>query len=186
MYKILLDQSKLFECDITIEGASATDTQVRLMIESDNFSICFKGEVDKGRVKIPMSKLKNILKENQQGTISLEVIAEDTFFTPWRESYVTETHRKVEVSFNDSKPLVKESKKPTVTVGPLNEEQQHADNIIKALKEAKVSLQQVAKHPKILTEAMGRYCVSKGMNINKDKKKLDNIFGILMEKVLSL
>ncbi len=186
MYKILLDQSKLFECDITVEGASANDTQVRLMIESNDFTVCFKGEIENGRVKIPMSKLKNILKENQKGIISLEVIAEDTFFTPWRESYITDTLRKVEVSFNDTKPLIKESTKPSVTVKPLDEDQQHAESIFQSLKKAKIKKQDVIKHPKLVTEAMGRYCGNKGMNVKKDRKKLDNIFSILMEKVLSL
>jgi hypothetical protein len=77
MYKVYLDQNKTFECDIKIEGADSSKSEARLVLETKDFSITFKGSIQDGKVKIPINKLKGVLKENYQGNISLEVIAED-------------------------------------------------------------------------------------------------------------
>ena len=58
MYKIFIDKSKLFECDIKIEGASLDESEARLCLEAKDFSLIFKGNINKnGDVKIPR-KLK--------------------------------------------------------------------------------------------------------------------------------
>jgi hypothetical protein len=190
MYKILLDKNKLFECDIKIQGASSDNTQVRLVLETDDFSISFKGKIEDGKVQIPISKLKNILKENYKGNISLEVIAEDTFFVPWKETYETETHRKVEVSFNKEKEIIKEEvKKPSVTVGisspnkPSQQSNSHSDNILHILKERKIGLKDIQKDIRILTEVVSIYCVHRKLDIKKDIKKIEDISFNVIKKL---
>jgi len=189
MYKILLDKNKLFECDIKIQGASSNNTQVRLVLETDEFSISFKGKIENDRVKVPISKLKNILKENYTGAISLEVIAEDTFFVPWTETYETDTHRKVEVFFNKDKEIIKEHKKPTVSVGissnkPIAKKAvSHSDNIILILEEKGIKFKDIQKNTKLLTEVVGVYCVDKKIDIKKDIKKIETIFSNVMKKI---
>jgi hypothetical protein len=115
MYKVYLDQNKTFECDIKIEGADSSKSEARLVLETKDFFITFKGSIQDGKVKIPINKLKGVLKENYQGNMSLEVIAEDTFFIPWKDTFETDTLRKVEVSFNDDSKLIKETNTKTPT-----------------------------------------------------------------------
>jgi hypothetical protein len=184
MYKILLDKNKLFECNIEIQGASSDNTQVRLVLETEDFSISFKGQIENGKVKVPISKLKNILKENYKGNISLEVIAEDTFFVPWKETYETETHRKVEVFFNKEKEVIKETKKPTVSVKLTpTSPNSHSDNILYILKENRISFKDIQKNTRILTEIVSTYCLHKNMDIKKDIKKIENIFSDVIKKI---
>ncbi len=154
MYKITLDQAKVFECNVSIQGATVDNSKVRLVLESNNVSFIFKGEIDNnGKVRIPISKLKGLLKENTSGKLSLEVIADDTFFTPWSSDYKTETMRKVEVSFDDSKPMLEN-------------------------KEVKVSFEDkpAAKPPKkksSLSEAtiLAKMLINEGVNVNNIAKK---------------
>ncbi len=84
MYKLFTDKPELFECNIKIEGASLKNSQARLIIETEDLSLLFNGTINKdGKCTIPVKKLKGLLEDNTEGQIKLEVIAEDTYFTPW-------------------------------------------------------------------------------------------------------
>jgi len=109
-YKVYADKSETFSCEIELEGANLKDTQVRLVLESDNWNLMFPGEIDKnGKVNIPIRKL-NILDEGTKGTIKMEVIAEGTVFIPWEEQFEVKLSKKVMVKFNENKTSkVKES-----------------------------------------------------------------------------
>jgi hypothetical protein len=129
MYTIQLDQAKNFECSLKIQGASLKKSKINMIIESDDFDIKLKGSIDSsGQVTIPVKKLKGILDENVKGNMFLEVIAEDTYFTPYQTEYITEVSRKVEVvSVNGkSKETLTESEgikvtdsKPKVTISDI-------------------------------------------------------------------
>lgn len=120
MYSIALDKNKVFECNASIEGASTDNSKVRLVVETKDYNIVLTGTIDSnGSVKIPIPKLKNTLKEGLKGDISLEVVVDDTLFTPWTDEYLTEVMQKVEVSFtaNPNTPILEE-KKVKVEVKP--------------------------------------------------------------------
>jgi hypothetical protein len=184
MYKIYLDQNKTFECDIKVEGADTSKSEARLVLETKDFFITFKGKIQDGKVKIPINKLKGILGENYQGNIALEVIAEDTFFTPWSSTYETDKLRKVEVSFNDDSKLIKETIKPAVSVNMSNAEE-HSNNIINLLRENKVTFKQIANKPKILIETVSAYCLHKKIDA-KDTKTLNQILEVISNKLITL
>ena len=81
MYKLFTDKSELFECDIKLEGASLSKSSARLVVETSNYSLLFKGNINSsGKCEIPIRKLKGLIDENTKGNIRLEVIAEDTYF----------------------------------------------------------------------------------------------------------
>jgi hypothetical protein len=102
-YKVYADKSETFSCEIELEGANLKDTQVRLVLESDNWNLMFPGEIDRnGKVNIPIRKL-NILDEGTKGTIKMEVIAEGTVFVPWEEQFEVKLSKKVMVKFNENK-----------------------------------------------------------------------------------
>ena len=92
MYKLFTDKSELFECDIKLQGASLNKSKARLVVETPEYSLLFKGTINsKGKCEIPIRKLKGLIDENTKGNIRLEVIAEDTFFTPWESDFEVET-----------------------------------------------------------------------------------------------
>ena len=110
MYKLFTDKAELFECDIKIEGASLSNSTARLVVETNDYSLMFNGKISSGgKCKIPIRKLKGLIDENSKGNIRLEVIAEDTFFTPWKSDFEVQASKKVTVeikSQSNKKPLV--------------------------------------------------------------------------------
>ena len=98
MYKLFTDKSELFECDIKLQGASLKKSKARLVVETQDYSLMFNGSISKGgKCEIPIRKLKGLIDEDTTGNIRLEVIAEDTFFTPWETDFEVETSKKVTV-----------------------------------------------------------------------------------------
>jgi len=120
MYKLYTDKQETFECDLFLEGADLKESSARLIVESKDLTLMFKGEIDdKGNCKVPIKKLKGLMGENTTGDIKLEVIAEDTLIEPWQSDFVVETAKKVTVevkSQKEEKPQIKESTKPQVKV----------------------------------------------------------------------
>ena len=101
-YKLFKDKSEDFICDIAIEGVNQNDTEVRLIIESEDWTLMFTGEIKNGKCIIPIKKL-NILNEGQTGSIKLEVNADGNLFTPWKDKYIVKVSKKVTVNINESK-----------------------------------------------------------------------------------
>lgn len=106
-YKLFKDKAEEFVCDIAVEGVNQNDTEVRLIIESEDWTLMFVGEIKKGKCIIPIKKL-NIFNEGQTGNIKLEVNADGNLFTPWEDKFVVKVSKKVTVKVNESK-----SSKPT-------------------------------------------------------------------------
>lgn len=108
-YLIYKDKSENFSCEVMVEGANINDTQARLIIESEEWTIMFNGEIDsRGRCNIPMKKL-NIFNEGTKGKIRLEVIVEGAIFTPWESDCIVKMSKKVSIKMNETnnnkKPL---------------------------------------------------------------------------------
>lgn len=101
-YKLYRDKSEDFICDIAIEGVNQNDTEVRLIIESDDWNLMFIGEIKNGKCIIPVKKL-NILNEGQTGNIKLEVNADGNLFTPWEDKFVVKVSKKVTVNVNENR-----------------------------------------------------------------------------------
>ena len=97
-YELYTDKQEIFECKITLEGASLTKATSRIIVETDDLKIMFEGTIDKdGNCKVPIKKLNGLLKENDNGTMKLEVIAEDTYFNPWESDFEISTSKKIKV-----------------------------------------------------------------------------------------
>ena len=117
-YPLYRDKPEVFSCDVSVEGAKISDTSVRLIVESDEWTLMFPGEVDsKGKCSIQIKKL-NLFNEGTVGKIRLEVIAENTVFIPWEDEFKVKMSKKVEVKVNESKSVPKrnEIRKPGVKV----------------------------------------------------------------------
>lgn len=147
MYTLYLDQKKEFNFELLVEGAKINKTQARLIINSDDFSMIFKGNVNEdGKVSITIPKLKNILQENQSGNMTLEVIAEDTYFTPWTEQYIGKINTKVDTKKQDNNSIISESQtKPSVTIKlneqPIIDNDPIFESLIKTVKEKGITVE---------------------------------------------
>jgi hypothetical protein len=102
-YSVYKDKPENFSCDVLVEGASISDTKARLILESDDWTLMFEGDIDRyGKCTIPIKKL-NILNEGLVGKIRLEVIADNTVFTPWEDDFKVKLSKKVLVQVHESK-----------------------------------------------------------------------------------
>ena len=117
MYPLYSDKPNVFECQIQLEGCSLNEASARLIVESDQNSLIFNGEIDNnGSCLIPIKKLKGLVSES--GEIKLEVIADDMYFSPWESNYELLQSKKVtvEVKTPTNKPRIMENIKPKIKV----------------------------------------------------------------------
>ena len=163
MYTLYTDKQELFECSISLEGASVKNSQARLIVESDNLNLLFKGTIDSnGKCSVPIKKLKNLLEESTKGKIRLEVIADDTYFTPWESDFEVETARKVtvEVKTQTNKNTIAEAKTGVVVrdikVGD------HVQNLSKMLVKENINVHNMASNKVKLNNVIASY-----LKINK-------------------
>ena len=112
-YILYTDKNENFKCDISLEGAKLKDTFARLVLNTDDVNVIFEGKIESGgKCVIPIKPLKNIFDTSTIGEMVLEVVADDTYFIPWKSNFITKKSKSVEVTVNDS---VEESK-PKLTV----------------------------------------------------------------------
>jgi len=76
------DKSEKFIADLEVEGTSINKTQVRMLLEfSSNHNRLYYGTIDEeGHVEVNIPKLNDI--NETEGKATLEVIAENSFFSP--------------------------------------------------------------------------------------------------------
>lgn len=98
-YTLYSDKNENFTCDIHIEGASPEKSEVRLVIESENCDIVFRGHIESGKCVIPVKSLQGIIQVGQTGKIKLEVIAEGSVLVPWENNYQVKKSKSVTVNF---------------------------------------------------------------------------------------
>jgi len=101
-YKIFRDKAESFECKVMIEGSNVQNTAVRLLLESDEWNIFFKGSISNGICRIPLKKI-GILSPGLKGVIKLEVIVDGEIFYPWYETFQVQNSKNVKVEILSQK-----------------------------------------------------------------------------------
>ena len=161
MYKLYTDKQETFECDLFLEGADLKQSSARLIVESKDLTLMFKGEIDdKGNCKVPIKKLKGLMGENTTGDIKLEVIAEDTLIEPWQSDFVVETAKKVTVevkSQKEEKPQIKESTKPQVKIKSVKNYVNPIDEMVNTLLENNMTINKVLQNKKKIAPILKNY-----------------------------
>jgi len=174
MYKLFTDKTELFECNIKLEGASLKKSHARLLIESESedIALVFKGTITTdGKCKIPVKKLKGLLPENTGGNIKLEVIAEDTYFTPWESKFTVDAARKitVEVKSQQAENIIMEESSPKVSVSNINEsvsiyEREHIVKLLRLLIKEDINLNNLSIKKDKLNNLIGTYLQENNIN----------------------
>jgi len=184
MYKLFTDKSELFECSINLEGASLNNSIARILIESSDYNLVFNGNINSGgECKIPIRRLKGLLPENSKGNIKLEVIAEDTYFTPWESTYSVDASKKVTVEVKgQDKPLVES--KPKVSVkevkqNVVNTESVHIDRLSSILIRENITLTNLPKNKAKVNKIIEVYSRKFKINPNSIDKVIDGVLNRL-------
>lgn len=126
MYKLFTDKADTFECDVQVEGTSLNKCKARLIVETPEYSLMFKGDVDSnGKCKVPIKKLRGLINEDSKGQVRLEVIADKTFFSPWESKFEIVATRQVTVEVK--------SQQLGTSQQILEEEKSHVTNLLKLL-----------------------------------------------------
>jgi len=161
MYKLYTDKQETFECDLFLEGADLKESSARLIVESKDLTLMFKGEIDdKGNCKVPIKKLKGLMGENTTGDIKLEVIAEDTLIEPWQSDFVVETAKKVTVevkSQKEEKPQIKESTKPQVKVKSVKNYTNPVNQMVNVLVKNDITINEVLQNKQKIAPILKNY-----------------------------
>lgn len=105
LYKIYRDKEENFECNISIQGAKLSNSQVRLVFDHEICNLVFYGKVYKdGKCLVPLKKM-TLYPEGSTGRVKLEVIVDDTIFVPWEETFIVEGAKKVTVQIKPQKKV---------------------------------------------------------------------------------
>ena len=184
MYKLFTDKTELFECSISLQGASLKKSKARLVVETPEYSLLFNGTISKsGKCEIPIRKLKGLIDEDTVGNIRLEVIAEDTFFTPWESDFEVETSKKVTVEIKSQtqtkKPIIEAKvkvKENTIT----NYEQKHIINLLKLLVKENINIKNISFKRNKLNNIVATYL--KENTIKNTEKVINGVLKRLERK----
>ena len=170
MYTFFTDKSEVFECKISLQGASINSSKARLVLESENINFIFYGKINsEGKCTIPVTKLRNYLSEDVTGTAKLEVIAEDTYFQPWSDKFEVKTSRKVtvEVKSNTNETLLETDAPAKVTVSEVkniksknNKLAAITEEFIKLLNKKNITIYNLSENKKALN-ILGRHIVKR-------------------------
>ena len=120
--KLYTDKSEVFECNVSLQGASIKGSKLRAILKFDDKNLMVEGKINSnGKGEILFPKLKNISEDGDVGTMELEVIAEDAYFQPYEETFSVVTSKKATVEVLSKKPskpkiVVEKIKKKTEAI----------------------------------------------------------------------
>ena len=186
MYKLYTDKPELFECDIKIEGASLKKSTARLVVETSEYSLMFNGKIsESGKCQIPIRKLKGLIDESSKGNIRLEVIAEDTYFTPWKSEFDVQASKQVTVEVkSQSQPVISENKVQVSNVKEQITEQEvnHVKNILKLLVRENINIKNLNVKKDRLNKIVATYTKYKPLTETKQREVIKGVLKGLYKK----
>ena len=101
-YTIQIDKKQNFECQLYLEGTSLTNAKPRLILETTTTSYVFKGNVNtNGNCIIPFTNVNKTLTGVTTGKMILEVVAGNTIFTPYTDTFVVKGSTEPSVSLTE-------------------------------------------------------------------------------------
>lgn len=101
LYIIYKDRSEDFECNVSIEGTSIGSTAARIILDTEYWNLVFYGEIKAdGTCVVPIKK-GIPFPEGTRGEIRLEVLVDEQLFIGWRDKFILETSKKVNVQIKD-------------------------------------------------------------------------------------
>ena len=159
--KLYTDKSEIFECNVSLEGASIKNSKLRAILKFDDKNLMVEGKINSnGKGKIVFPKLKNISEEGEVGKMELEVIAEDAYFQPYKEVFKVETSKKATIEVLNKKPL-----KPKIVVEKITPEKE----LLNLLKELGITKKTLIENKSRLSKVLYNYYKETNINEGFDK-----------------
>ena len=159
--KLYTDKSEIFECNVSLEGASIKNSKLRAILKFDDKNLMVEGKINSnGKGKIVFPKLKNISEEGEVGKMELEVIAEDAYFQPYKEVFKVETSKKATVEVLNKKLL-----KPKIVVEKITPEKE----LLNLLKERGITKKTLIENKSRLSKVLYNYYKETNINEGFDK-----------------
>jgi len=159
--KLYTDKSEIFECNVSLEGASIKNSKLRAILKFDDKNLMVEGKINSnGKGKIVFPKLKNISEDGEVGKMQLEVIAEDAYFQPYEETFKVETSKKATVEVLNKKPL-----KPKIVVEKITPEKE----LLNLLKERGITKKTLIENKSRLSKVLYNYYKETNINEGFDK-----------------
>jgi len=159
--KLYTDKSEIFECNVSLEGASIKNSKLRAILKFDDKNLMVEGKINSsGKGKIVFPKLKNISEEGEVGKMELEVIAEDAYFQPYKEVFKVETSKKATVEVLNKKPL-----KPKIVVEKITPEFE----LMSLLKERGITKKMLIENKSNFSKVLYNYYKEANINEGFDK-----------------
>jgi len=172
--KLYTDKSEVFECSVSLEGASIKESKLRAILKFDDKNLMVEGKINpSGKGEIVFPKLKNISEDGQVGKMELEVIAEDAYFQPYEETFQVVASKKATVEVLSKKPT-----KPKIVVEKIKKTTPDQE-LVDLIKERGMTKKVLVKNKKGLSKLLYNYYresnVKEGFDIflNKVITKLD-------------
>ena len=159
--KLYTDKSEIFECNVSLEGASIKNSKLRAILKFDDKNLMVEGKINSnGKGKIVFPKLNNISEDGEVGKMELEVIAEDAYFQPYEETFKVETSKKAKVEV-----LNKKSLKPKIVVDKITPEKE----LLNLLKELGITKKTLIENKSRLSKVLYNYYKETNINEGFDK-----------------
>ena len=168
-YILYTDRKENFSCDIALEGARITEAFARIILETNELSYVFNGQIDgNGKCRIPIRPLKGLMEVRDMGKMVLEVVADDTYFQPWESEFVVDAHKKLAVKVNEQS----HPSKAKISVSINNNKKK----VIKETKKAPVKKKKVLKETKPIKKrlTMNRAISEMGIMLRKNNINVTN------------
>ena len=147
--KLYTDKSEIFECNVSLEGASIKDSKLRAILKFDDKNLMIEGKIkSNGKGEIIFPKLKNISQDGQVGKMELEVIAEDAYFQPYDETFQVITSKKAKVEV-----FSKTTSKPKIVIEKVTPE----TALMKMLKENGITKKKLVKNKSRFSKVLHNY-----------------------------
>ena len=159
--KLYTDKSEIFECNVSLEGASIKNSKLRAILKFNDKNLMVEGKINSnGKGKIVFPKLNNISEDGEVGKMELEVIAEDAYFQPYKEVFKVETSKKATVEV-----LNKKSLKPKIVVEKITPEKE----LLNLLKELGITKKTLIENKSRLSKVLYNYYKETNINEGFDK-----------------
>ena len=159
--KLYTDKSEVFECNVSLEGASIKNSKLRAILKFNDKNLMVEGKINSnGKGKIVFPKLNNISEDGEVGKMELEVIAEDAYFQPYEETFKVETSKKATVEV-----LNKKSLKPKIVVEKITPEFE----LMSLLKERGITKKMLIENKSNFSKVLYNYYKEANINEGFDK-----------------
>lgn len=172
-FNLYTDRDEVFECSVSVRNASLKNSIARLLIESDSVNLVFNGKIENGKCKVPIKRLGQLLEENSKGKIKLEIIVENTYFSPWEDDFEVEKHTRVEI--NEVKSSVSSSPEVKVVVNNNNKKgtyKQSLTELIDIFNKLGINKKSFKKNPKGVAKFLKEYLMSNKGIFSSDRKNI--------------